>query len=247
MYDLDYYRSYGGLEYGRFSMHWWSDRYFLKLLKKHKHGGTLLEIGCGTGNFLSRLSAHFHTYGIDASEAAVELARLKCPGSRLACMKVQDLEVFPEDLFDVIVSRHVFEHIREPGTVLRACYRVARPGGILLFTVPNVHSLGKVLKKERWYGYRDETHVSLLTGEEWKALTRGAGFRVLKVFSDGLWDAPYIPVVPARLQKVVFGSLGGLQALLALTFMPVALGEALVVLAEKPSLADGNGRCGGHG
>jgi hypothetical protein len=54
-----------------------------------------------------------------------------------------------------------------------------------------------------------------------------------KVFSDGFWDAPYIPKVPTSLQKLFFGLPGGLQAVLGWSIIPLRMGESLIVLADK--------------
>jgi hypothetical protein len=55
------------------------------------------------------------------------------------------------------------------------------------------------------------------------------------VFADGFWDVPYIQVVPSILQKLVFGSLGGFQAILGLPFLPMRWGESIMVVARKSS------------
>jgi hypothetical protein len=88
-------------------------------------------------------------------------------------------------------------------------------------------------KKERWIGYQDPTHVSLKTPAEWLALLRQYNLPPRKAFSDGFWDAPYLPLLPARLQKLLFGAAGGLQAILGWSIIPVRLGESLIVLASK--------------
>jgi len=232
-YGREHYQRYKALEIKPFSMHWWSNRYFLKLVRRHVPHGRLLEIGCGTGFFLARLGRHYEVCGIDISPFALELARKNCPGADIRCMKAEEVDGFPPQYFDVIVARHVLEHIREPGEVLRKCGRALRPGGLLLIVVPHTDSFSRRWKGERWYGYRDDTHVSLLTSGEWLQLIRQAGFEVRKAFADGLWDAPYVPFLPEWLQKCIFGSLGGIQALLTLAVVPVPLGEALVVLAER--------------
>ena len=102
-----------------------------------------------------------------------------------------------------------------------------------MFATPNLSSVMRGRKGEEWHGVKDKTHVSLRPPEEWVALTERNGFRVLKMFGDGLWDSPYWPVIPAVLQKVVFGLPAALQVLTVGSFMPVRWGENLVVVARK--------------
>jgi hypothetical protein len=62
-----------------------------------------------------------------------------------------------------------------------------------------------------------------------------AGFKLKRVFADGFWDAPYIPVIPGNLQKLLFGSLGGIQAISGVVFLPMRWGESIMVIAHKHS------------
>jgi hypothetical protein len=55
----------------------------------------------------------------------------------------------------------------------------------------------------------------------------------VRVFSDGFWDVPYIPLIPPMLQKLFFGSLGGFQAVTGLVFLPYRWGESVIVIAQK--------------
>ena len=81
--------------------------------------------------------------------------------------------------------------------------------------------------------YKDPTHISLKPPQEWLASLQSNRFKPHKVFSDGFWDAPYIPIIPASLQKLFFGLPGGLQAILGWSIIPLRMGESLIVLAEK--------------
>ncbi len=236
-YGREHYERYKAVEVPRFSIHWWSDRYFRRVLCRYVPGGRLLEIGCGTGFFLAELGRYFETCGIDTSEFALEHARRNCPQADIRYMKGEDVATFAPESFDAVVARHVFEHMREPGMVLEGCYRILKPGGFLLFIVPNTASISRRWKGPDWYGNRDETHISLLSPREWMDLTEKAGLAIKKSYSDGLWDAPYVTWLPSWVQRPLFGSLGGIQALLSLSFMPLPLGEALIVIAGKPAVS----------
>ena len=140
---------------------------------------------------------------------------------------------FHDGVFNLVIAKHVVEHLNKPELAIAEMSRVLRVGGLLILVTPNLSSSMRNRKKENWIGYKDPTHVSLKPPEEWLASLRAHGFLLKRVFSDGFWDAPYIPLVPTSLQKLLFGAPGGLQAILGWSIIPLRMGESLIVLAEK--------------
>lgn len=49
---------------------------------KKTRGRELLDVACGTGGHLVYLKKHFQVSGVDASQAMLKRARVKCPGAR---------------------------------------------------------------------------------------------------------------------------------------------------------------------
>jgi hypothetical protein len=88
-------------------------------------------------------------------------------------------------------------------------------------------------KKDNLISYQDPTHISLKPPEHWLASLFVNGLQTRRVFSDGLWPSPYIPVIPTPLQKLLVGLPGGLQAILGWSIIPLHMGESLIILAEK--------------
>ncbi|MCE2490969.1 MAG: hypothetical protein J4G17_13535 [Anaerolineae bacterium] len=56
---------------------------------------------------------------------------------------------------------------------------------------------------------------------------------MLRHFGDGLWDVPYVPLLPVKLQFALFGLPALIQVLTRSTFMPLALGVNQIVIARK--------------
>ena len=101
-------------------------------LVKQIHPKSILEIGCGAGEFLQKISFGVeYSLGIDINESALELARQK--GLEVCTQSVHDLE----KSFDMIVLFEVLEHLESPGEILRAIERKLNPGGVLVIAVPN--------------------------------------------------------------------------------------------------------------
>ncbi len=234
-FDEKYFstHTYANITFAKYSMYWWSNRFFATLARRYgTKGGRLLEIGSGLGHLVGQLEDGFQTYGMDLNHWAVKQSKPVINKTSLETASAQELP-FADSSFNVVIIKHIVEHLPDPAKAIREIGRVTAPGGILLLATPNLGSLLKPWKGERWIGYQDPTHISLKPPEEWLALIRSADFSPLKVFSDGFWDVPYIPVVPNQLQKIFFGSLGGIQAITSLIFLPMRWGESILIIARK--------------
>jgi SAM-dependent methyltransferase len=226
-YSETYYQRHG-LDEDRIAL--W---FYARLLRRLRpDGGRLLDFGCGTGHLLRRLADHFETYGYDASSRARGLCRLTAPDA----VVLEDWQSLPPERFDVIVTLHTLEHLERPLGVMEGLAARLGPGGLFFFVVPNPGGVGHRLKRHRWFAYRDPTHCSILSRGQWVMLARRAGLRVLWVRGDGMWDPPYVPLLPQAVQRVLFGAPAALQLVSPLRrpFLPAALGECLIVAAELP-------------
>jgi SAM-dependent methyltransferase len=202
------------------------------LIGRYRQSGRLLEIGCGLGHVLARLEDRFETFGIDVSAFAIEQARKNTPRSDLRVATAEEIGTLPGP-FDVIAAFHVVEHLADPPAVLRECARMTRRGGLLVLATPNTESPFAKRKGPRWYANTDPTHISMKPPGEWLRLAREAGYRVRRAFGDGLWDVPYVPVVPAKLQLLCFGAPTILQTVTCVPWIPVRFSEALILVAER--------------
>jgi SAM-dependent methyltransferase len=152
--------------------------------------------------------------------------------SQLQTASAQELP-FANQTFNVVIIKHIVEHLPDPQRAIQEIGRVTEKGGFLILATPNLDSLLKPWKGDSWIGYQDPTHISLKRPAEWLSLIDGAGFSLIKVFSDGFWDVPYIGWVPKQIQKLFFGSLGGFQAITGFVFLPVRWGESIIIIARK--------------
>jgi len=113
----------------------------LDRLRKYKGGGgTLLDLGCAVGVFLSMAENRgWKVTGADISEYAVTQARKRCSGEVLVG-DLADLH-FPDASFDVITLWDVVEHFSRPSETLREAHRVLKDDGIILMDTPNEEAL----------------------------------------------------------------------------------------------------------
>ena len=234
-FDEKYFstHTYKNITFARYSMYWWSNRFYAILARRYgKNGGRLLEIGSGMGHLVGQLENSFQTCGMDLNHWAVEQSKAVVEKTALQTASAEELP-FADNSFDVVIIKHIVEHLPSPEKAIVEIGRVIAPGGVLILSTPNLDSLLKPWKGENWIGYQDPTHISLHPPKTWLDWIQKSGFSLLRVFADGFWDVPYIPVVPKGVQKLLFGSLGGFQAITGLIFLPMRWGESIMVIARK--------------
>jgi len=103
-----------------------------------KNFSTLLDIGCGTGIFLSMVLNKFNVNvsGIDISPGMIEKSR-ELLGDR-ADLKVGDSEHLPwkDGSFDIVTCIASFHHYPNPELILNEMRRVLRYGGSAIIADP---------------------------------------------------------------------------------------------------------------
>jgi SAM-dependent methyltransferase len=103
----------------------------------------ILDVGCGPG-FYSMLfgSKGYAVTGIDYSDKMVEVARKNAEDrgvdARFMVMDAQNLE-FPDDSFDLVLSRDVFWCLEHPERAYSEILRVLRPGGMAIVSDGNYY------------------------------------------------------------------------------------------------------------
>jgi SAM-dependent methyltransferase len=102
-------------------------------------GQRVLDIGCGVGVFLRLVTDRgADSFGLDASEALIDLARQRVPE---ADIRVGDMEALPyeDDTFDLVTGFTSFFFANDMVAALREAGRVAKPGAPVVIQVWGAH------------------------------------------------------------------------------------------------------------
>ncbi|MFN4142807.1 class I SAM-dependent methyltransferase [Aestuariivirga sp.] len=218
-------------------MYWFARRYYAALVRRHASGGggRLLELGCGLGHLLGLLQDDFRCTGIDLIDYGIEQCRLNAPRAEAFQHDAADLPLFGGEAYSAVVALHVLEHLPDPAETIREVHRLLQPGGIFLFATPHpTYALRFLKDPQRDAIGKDKTHINVHDPRQWRVWCEEAGLRMIKHFGDGLWDVPYLPLIPKALQFAVFGLPAALQVVSRTTWTPLSMGVNQIGIARKP-------------
>lgn len=214
---------------------------------QRKRRGAVLDVGCGSGNFLSCMKEKgFSVFGIEPSGSGSEYARTAHGVDIFRGMIEDYLATSSGERFDVITLLNVLEHLRNPARTLLQLRQMLTADGILTIVVPDARFHDLVGRMRRRVGvsnpYLIEQPNSILSGfklpdhlcsfkpASLASLLRRCDFSVI-----ALQNAPI--VLNADLKR----NLGKLlvrctaQIIHNLTFRRVLIGFSTLAVAQKIS------------
>jgi len=108
----------------------------------------ILDVGCGTGDFLLSLPKYFQKFGIEPS-AAADQAALR--GVKIVARQIEDLPAHAQ--FDAVTIIDVIEHVVDPSTLLEKAYAQLVPGGMIIISTgdPECPAWRQIFKSKYWY------------------------------------------------------------------------------------------------
>jgi 2-polyprenyl-3-methyl-5-hydroxy-6-metoxy-1,4-benzoquinol methylase len=189
---------------------------------RHAGGGTLLDVGCGTGNLWPYLRDRFDRY------VGADVVRYDgFPGGS---------EFYPVDLdtgrlpladasADVVVAVETIEHLENPRAFFRELVRLARPDGWVVVTTPNQLSLLSKLTlvvKNQFNAFQEPCYPAHLTALLEIDLRRMAA-------ECGLTEAAVLYTGHGRIPATPWHYAGFLSR-----WLPRALSDNVLLIARKP-------------
>ncbi|WP_282048735.1 class I SAM-dependent methyltransferase [Maribacter aquivivus] len=127
----------------------------VKLINKYTiEEKKLLDIGCGTGEFLfNAKNKNWKTVGVELNQNA----RKKATDKKLEIYK--SLDAINNQKFDVITLWHVLEHLSDLDNQINKITSLLNKNGTLIIAVPNYKSYDAQYYKEFWAAYDTPRHL----------------------------------------------------------------------------------------
>lgn len=153
--------------------------------------GKLLDIGCGNKPYKVLFDQHVSDYiGCDIIQSSEQIVDFICPANQLC---------FEDNSFDTVFSTQVMEHVADYGGMVREAFRVLRPGGYGIFTMPFCWEL-----HEEPYDFFRFSKYGL------EETFRKSGFLITYIKSNGgKWAAVFQMFLNVLLSAQKYGTLRG--------------------------------------
>jgi 2-polyprenyl-3-methyl-5-hydroxy-6-metoxy-1,4-benzoquinol methylase len=168
----------------------------LKLINSlHSESKKLLDIGCGTGDFLE--VAHKNNWnitGIEPHDVARQIANSKTNHSVYDSAHLEHLE--PHS-FDVITLWHVLEHLPDLEMHAELLQSLLKPNGSLVIAVPNFKSYDANYYKSFWAAYDVPRHLWHFSSTSIKLLFKSKNLKLVKTVPL-IFDAYYVSLLSEK-------------------------------------------------
>jgi 2-polyprenyl-3-methyl-5-hydroxy-6-metoxy-1,4-benzoquinol methylase len=148
---VDNYRS-DGVAKGK-ATHLSADYYRGDFIVSHvPKGSNVLDVGCNGGTIgIHLLQRECFVKGIDIVEDLVNKAKERGIYAEVGC--AEDLSRYKDNEFDIVICAEVLEHLFDPLPAIKEAYRVLKPGGTYIVTIPAPTG---VMAKERLGDYHQQ-------------------------------------------------------------------------------------------
>ena len=168
----------------------------IKLINQFsKNGKSILDIGCGTGEFLALAKKeNWHTFGVEPNENAREKTALK------NIHVTSSLEKVGQQKFNVISLWHVLEHLPDLQNQIKKITALLKDEGTLLIAVPNYKSYDAKHYKENWAAYDTPRHLWHFSQNSISQIFKEHKFKVIETLPMK-FDSYYVSLLSEKYKE----------------------------------------------
>ena len=184
------------------------------LAKRNSKGKSILDIGCGTGDFLGYCKTqNWKTLGLEPDESARKIA---LENNKVEAKELDYLYQIEENKFDVISMWHVLEHVYNLNQDIEQYKKILKNDGTLIIAVPNCSSKDAGHYKSDWAAYDLPIYLYHFRPENMKQLFANHGMKVVEILPMK-FDSYYISMISEKYKggNIVSGFWNGFKSNMA--------------------------------
>lgn len=173
---------------GKFDYYYMADKWeFGEALKDAAPCGSILEIGCGRGTFLSqalKMNPGIRVAGLETSPDAVRAARQS--GLNVEAVTIEDFAGLHRGDFDCVCAFQVLEHVDRPDRFLSSAFQCVRPAGLSLISTPNGAGFTRYATNN--FGDMPPHHLTHWTADVMRQVASSHGVKLERVAFEPVAD-----------------------------------------------------------
>ena len=178
-----------------------------QLISRQKKTGKILDIGCGTGEFLKVFKdANWKTLGVEPDP---DVRKIAIENYNLDIKEETEIKNFETGSFDVITMWHVLEHVPRLNERIEDLKRLVKLDGIIIIAVPNCDSFDAEIYKEFWGAYDVPRHLYHFSPKDINAIFKNHDLKVFRTLPM-IFDSFYVSMLS---EKIKTGKLNPIRAL----------------------------------
>ena len=164
-----------------------------KLISKLIRSKKILDVGSGTGEFLSYMKIkRFDTYGVEIAKKARELS-IKNHGLFVK----ESMSSLKEKNFDIITMWHVLEHVYDLDGYMKKIKSLLNDKGIVIIAVPNHKCFDQKFYGKHWAGWDVPLHLWHFDKESMQKLSKKHNFVISSIYPL-YFDSFYVSLLSSK-------------------------------------------------
>lgn len=179
---------------------WGAKGSFLRIMRKYLgnlNGMKVLELG-GAASYLSISLAKWGKSDVTLVDYSSEGLKIT---EKIYKINNCDVKIIQKDFFnwdtdekfDTVVHWGLLEHFKDPVPILKVCYKFLKPGGKVVFSMPNMEAVGSVLwKKLNLQDWNRHIYHSV------NAIQEACDIAGLEFVDKFYWGPPLIQISPCK-------------------------------------------------
>jgi len=184
----------------------------------------ILEVGCGSGSFLSKLKAsieHLYTNKYNLDYCGIDIDKNAIDSKvndelNLVCSSVEDYINRDGNSYDIILHFELIEHLIDPSQFMMDSKKLLRENGIMIFTTQNHNGLEMVASDYNSYRLLAHSifppmHLNAFSTTNISYFAMKCGFNVLEVSTPGKLDVDMVTETKEYIEDIGFKALASVD------------------------------------